>query len=219
MPHLIEVPSEAARRTQAERRDESGRGLVEAAVAVVAEEGVSGATFEAIGRRAGYSRGLVTQRFGSKQALIEAVIQHLHDRQEAALAEHRVDQMRGFEAVLAYVDLYLRELTLKTGGGRAYFMLLSSAVADATLTRAAFAAEHGRVERRLETMVLKGQAEGDIRRDLDADAAALMVGSLLLGLSMQLLVDPNMNLDPIRETSLATLRLSFGVANQPGDPQ
>jgi len=36
-----------------------------------------------------------------------------------------------------------------------------------------------------------------------------MVGSLQLGLSMQLLVDPTMNLDPIRETSLATLRLSF----------
>ena len=45
--------------------------------------------------------------------------------------------------------------------------------------------------------------------DLDADAAALMVGSLQLGLSMQLLVDPTMNLDPIRKTSLATLRLSF----------
>jgi hypothetical protein len=33
--------------------------------------------------------------------------------------------------------------------------------------------------------------------------------SLQLGLSMQLLVDPTMNLDPIRKTSLATLRLSF----------
>ena len=203
----------AKRRTQAERRDESGRGLVEAAVAVVAEEGVSAATFEAIGRKAGYSRGLATQRFGSKQGLIEAVIQHLHERQEAALAEHGVDDLPGFEAVLAYVDLYLRGLASEAGGGgRAYFMLLSSAVADATAMREAFAAEHGRVERRLEALVLKGQAQGHIRREIDADAAALMIGSLLLGLSMQVLVDPGMNLEPIRETSLATLRLSFGVA-------
>lgn len=202
----------ARRRTQAERRDESGRSLVQAAVAVVAEEGVSAATFEAIGRRAGYSRGLATQRFGSKQGLIEAVIQHLHERQEEALAEHGVDDLPGFEAVLAYVDLYLRGLASEAGGGgRAYFMLLSSAVADASAMRDAFAAEHGRVERRLEALVLKGQAQGHIRREIDADAAALMIGALLLGLSMQLLVDPAMNLEPIRETSLATLRLSFGT--------
>ena len=65
-----------ARRTQAERRDESGRSLVEAAIAVVARQGVNAATFDAIGRQAGYSRGLATQRFGSKQGLIEAVIRH-----------------------------------------------------------------------------------------------------------------------------------------------
>lgn len=200
----------AARRTQAERRDESGRSLLEAAVEVVAEQGVSAATFESIGRRAGYSRGLATQRFGSKQKLIEAVINHLHERQEAALAENRIDGMPGLEALLAYVDLYLRILSLK-GEGRAYFMLLSAAVADAAPLREGFAAEHARVERQLEALVLRGQAEGDIRREIDADAAALMIGSLLLGLSMQLLVDPNMNLDPIRETSLATLRLSFGT--------
>lgn len=207
---MIDTPR-TARRTQAERRDESQRGLVQAAIEVVADQGVSAATFQAIGRGAGYSRGLVTQRFGSKQGLIDAVIAELHERQERALAEHGIDDLPGFGAVLAYVDLYLRDLSLK-GDGRAYFMLLASAVADATAIRAAFAAEHGRIERRLEALVKKGQDEGDIRREIDADAAALMIGSLLLGLSMQLLVDPAMNLDPIRETSLATLRLSFGTA-------
>lgn len=211
MPQTIAHPR-TARRTQAERRDESQRGLVQAAIEVVADQGVSAATFEAIGRGAGYSRGLVTQRFGSKQGLIDAVIAELHERQEQALAEFGIDDLPGFDAVLAYVDLYLRGLST-SGDGRAYFMLLASAVADASAIRAAFAVEHGRIERRLEALVQKGQDEGDIRREIDADAAALMIGSLLLGLSMQLLVDPTMNLDPIRETSLATLRLSFGTAS------
>lgn len=204
-----------ARRTQAARRDESGRGLLRAAVEVVAEQGVSAATLESIGLRAGYSRGLATQRFGSKQKLIEAVIEHLHERQLAAVAEHRIDQMPGLDALLAYVDLYLRNLSLK-GEDRAYFMLLSAAVADAAPLREAFAAEHGRIERQLEALVLRGQAEGNVRRELDADAVALMIGSLLLGLSMQQLVDPNLDLDPIRETSLATLRLSFGTPPMTG---
>jgi AcrR family transcriptional regulator len=62
------------RRTQAERREDSERGLVKAAIAVTAERGVSAATFEAIGQKGGYSRSLVTRRFGSKQGLIDAVV-------------------------------------------------------------------------------------------------------------------------------------------------
>ncbi|MGZ5935823.1 MAG: TetR/AcrR family transcriptional regulator [Rhizomicrobium sp.] len=209
MPLTLDRPL-STRRTQAERRNESERALVKAAITVVAREGVSAATFEAICRKAGYSRGLVTQRFGSKDGLIEMVINRLHERHEALLASAGIDSLPGFEAVLKYVDLYLRDLSADAEG-RAYFMLLSSAVADATQVRAAFAAEHARVEHRLEALVLKGQREGDIRREIDADAAALMIGSLLLGLSMQVLVDPATNLEPIRKTSLATLRLSFGT--------
>jgi hypothetical protein len=92
---------------------------------------------------------------------------------------------------------------------KAYFMLLAAAVADVNALRAIFAAAHEHVRTRLREFVRQGQAEGRIRSDLDADAAALMVGSLQMGLAMQLLVDPTMNLDPIRQTSLATLRLSF----------
>jgi AcrR family transcriptional regulator len=202
------------RRTQAERRDESGRGLVEAAIAVVARDGVSAATFDAIGREAGYSRGLASQRFGSKQGLIEAVIARLHEAQEEGLAAHDIDALPGLEAVLAFVDVYLRGLA-GLNNGRAYFMLLSAAVADASEWRAAFAEEHGRIEQRLEALVRRGQAEGAIRRELDPAAAALMVGSLLFGLSMQVLVDPGTNLDPIRETSFATLSLSFATEGRP----
>lgn len=198
------------RRTQAQRRDESEQRLLRAAGDVIAERGVTAATFDAIGTQAGYSRGLATQKFGSKQGMIEALIVHLHARQDEALAAHGVEAMPGLAAVLTYVDLYLRDLALK-GEGRAYFMLLAGAVADLSALRAAFAASHERVERRLEAMVLRGQAQGDIRRDLDADAAALMVGSLLLGLSIQCLIDPAMDLEPIRATSLATLRLSFAA--------
>lgn len=204
------VDKVVTRRTQAERRDESERGVVQAAIAVVADEGVCAVTFDAVGRKGGFSRGLATQRFGSKHGLIEAVIKHLHDRQETLRQERPIDDLGGLDAVLAFVDHYLRDLA-SNDEGRAYFMLLSSAVADASELRAVFAAEHARVERRLEALLLRGQAEGAIRREIDADAAALMIGSLLFGLSMQLLIDPAMNLDPIRQTSLATLRLSFGA--------
>ena len=63
--------------------------FIGAAAQVVADQGVAAATFEAIGRKAGYSRGLATQRFGSKQGLIEALVDSLHQGFEDGLAaEH-----------------------------------------------------------------------------------------------------------------------------------
>jgi len=210
VPQTIKKKATRARRTQAERREDSGRGLVEAAIAVTAERGVSAATFEAIGERGGYSRSLVTRRFGSKRGLIDAVIDYLHEHRKVLAAEHGIDRMPGLDALLADTDLYLRSLSGK-GELKAYFMLLSAAVADVSALRTAFAEAHEQVRTRFRGFVQKGQAEGHIRSDLDADAAALMVGSLQLGLSMQLLVDPTMNIDPIRKTILATLRLSFAA--------
>jgi len=198
------------RRTQAERRDQSERGLVEASIAVVSEEGVSAATFEAIGRRGGYSRGLVGQRFGSKLGLIEAVIAYLHDEKETYTSAHRVDGLPGLEALLAYVDLYLQRLS-HLGEVQAYFRLLCWAVADISAFRSAFATEHDHVRARFEGWLIRGQAEGQIRPDLDPTAAALMVGSQLLGLSIQMLIDPTMDVDPIRVTCVATLRQAFAA--------
>jgi AcrR family transcriptional regulator len=198
------------RRSQAQRRDESERRLLSAAAEVVVELGMGGATFENISARAGYSRSLVTQRFGSKQGMIEALIAQLQDRLGDLMDARRVDELSGLEAVLIYVDVFLSALD-RDRELRAYFVLLAASVADVSDLRAPFAAAHKDVERRLESLFLKGKAEGSIRPDLDADAAALMTGALLFGLSMQLLLDPNMALEPIRATSLATLRLSFAA--------
>jgi AcrR family transcriptional regulator len=199
------------RRTQAERRDESERGLVRAAVAVVSEEGVSASTFEAIARRSGYSRGLVGQRFGSKLGLIEAVIAYLHDGRESFAEAGKLDGLPGLEALLTYADHYLRRLS-HMGEVQAYFRLLAWAVADISTFRSAFAAEHDRIGARFEGWIRQGQAEGQVRPDLDARAAALMVGSQLLGLSIQVLIDPAMDLGPIRATYLATLRQAFSAS-------
>ncbi len=73
MFQMINRSATRVRRTQADRREDSERGLVSAAISVTAERGVSAATFEAIGQRGGYSRSLVTRRFDSKQGLIDAV--------------------------------------------------------------------------------------------------------------------------------------------------
>jgi AcrR family transcriptional regulator len=206
----IALDAAKPRRSQADRRDESERRLLSAAAEVVVERGMGAATFENIGARAGYSRGLVGQRFGSKQGMVEALIAQLQERLGGLMDARYGEDTSGLEAILIYVEVFLSALE-QDRELRAYFVLLAAAVADVSDLRAPFAATHKEVERQLEALFLKGQAEGSVRRDLDADAAALMTGSLLFGLSMQLLLDPNMALGPIRDTSLATLRLSFAA--------
>jgi AcrR family transcriptional regulator len=199
-----------ARKTQAERRSESEGALLKAAVDVIAQAGVGAVTFEALGRTGGFSRGLASVRFGSKARLIEAVLAHLHERQDRHVRENGFDDMPGLDAVLGYADFNLREMA-RRNEARAYFMLLSSSVAEASDMRGAFAATHAEVERRLHRWVARGQAEGTIRPELDPGAAALMIGCLMFGLSMQLLVDPSVDFEPLREASLAMLRNSLAV--------
>lgn len=212
---MTDMPADGSqprpRRSQAERRDESERRLMRATIEVICEQGVRKATFEAIGARAGYSRGLAALKYGSKLGMTEALIAHLHERQNEALEAAGVDTAPGLEAVLGYVEHYISRLRLDDEG-RAYFMLLADAVADLSTLRSAFAASHERIERLLETMVQRGQAEGAVRPDVDADAAALSIGSLLLGLSVQSLIDPDMDLAPISATSLAMLRSGLATA-------
>ena len=200
------------RRTQADRRKQSEKSLVQAVVEIVPESGVSAATFEAIGARAGYSRSLVTQRFGSKRGLIDAAIEHAAVAFDSLQATRRIDRLSGLDGLLLLLDTYLTELSTSSEL-RTYFMLLSSAVAEVSELRTAFAAEHERVKDRLAALVAKGQADGSIRREIDAESAALMIGSLQLGLSVQLLVDPTMDLAPIRRIALDTVRLSFAAAS------
>jgi len=47
--------------------------LLDAAADLIAEGGYEAMTLAAVGERAGYSRGLVTARFGSKDQLLEAL--------------------------------------------------------------------------------------------------------------------------------------------------
>jgi AcrR family transcriptional regulator len=198
------------KRSQAERRDASERQLIEATMEVVATRGVNAATFDAIGLAAGYSRGLATQKFGSKRGLIDAVISYLHRRREDILDVEQVNEMQAIDAIAYFADRFLRELS-GDFGGRAYLMLLAASVADASSVREAFAASNNRVRDWLESVIRRGQADKTIRPDIDPRASALMIGSMVLGISMQWLVDPATDLEPIRKSTVAAIQQSLST--------
>ena len=121
-----------------------------------------------------------------------------------------VEQLSGLGGVLAFADIFLDELAADEEV-RAYFMLMASAVADPSPARAAFAASHEAVSQRLQTLLIRGQQDGSILPHLNVQAAATLVGSMLLGLATQHLIDPATSLAALREAVLATLRRSLAA--------
>ena len=76
-------PRRAARRTQAERTAESTRKLLDAAADLFATQGYDRTTFAQIAARAGYSSGLVAQRFGSKSNLLDTLVRDIRQQTQA----------------------------------------------------------------------------------------------------------------------------------------
>lgn len=199
-----DIDTSTRRLTQAERRDRSERELIAAAIKVVADQGVAAATFEVIAGEAGFSRGLVTQRFGSKEGLTRSLIAHLHEWQGDILEAGHVDGMDGLSALIAFVRLHCALLRAAPEGD-AYFMLLAASVADRLETRRAFAESH-EIERILiRGFIERGQASGHVRADIKADAASLLTGCNLLGLRIQCLIDPGFDPAPVSGAIVAAL--------------
>jgi len=67
------------RRRQDERSEQARSGLLLSARSLIAADGIERLTLEAVGRDAGYSRGIVGYHFGSKSGLIAALLENAVD--------------------------------------------------------------------------------------------------------------------------------------------
>lgn len=193
-------------RTKAERRAESDQKMLAAAVELIAMQGFSATTLEQVGLRAGYSRGLVTQRFGSKEGLIEVLVEQLHQHFNELLDVSGINLLPGLDATIAYLDIYLSNLENSETTMRAYHVLVSESIGVLPGIRATFVASKTRTTQRLRTLIERAQQEGTVRPELDAGAAADMATGLLMGLTLEWLLDPSTDLPRIRKVVLETTR-------------
>ena len=173
------------RRSQAERVEASERALIDAAVALIAERGYERTTLAAIGERSGYSRGLVTERFGSKEGLLWAVFDRMISVWSARAFRPRVGDRAGIEALRATIDVYLEAVRHAPHLIRAYYALLGEEHLRGEVVRL------NREERSTISAWLRtGQANGTVRADIDADASAVAFLGVVRGVTAQWLLDP-----------------------------
>lgn len=177
-------PASGRRRTQAERRAESDDRLLGAAAEIVAREGYLALTLERVGERAGFSRGLASRKYGSKDGLVAALIHRaeavVHREIDAAIAGI-ADPL---DRIAALFDRFFA-LVLHDEAVRAYFVLFGAVIANRLGPAHVFETVQARFGARLETLVRDGQAAGSVRGDLVVEHAAFMIGSLLAGISSE----------------------------------
>lgn len=95
--------------------------LLHAAIAEFATFGFRRASIEGVARRAGVSRATLYLHWSSKEALIRALVQHLHDEHLAAMQRVLNDPPAGLEARLTAVleARFLRFVELMSGSPHA----------------------------------------------------------------------------------------------------
>jgi AcrR family transcriptional regulator len=182
-------------RTQAERTAESDRRLTEAAIELMVERGIQGTTLQAVGARAGYSRGLATHRFGSKAGLFAKV---LHDasadwNQRVQLA---VGKRSGCDALCATVDAAEIFFTEQPSKVRAMYLIWFLSIDPSADYRADLARVHRAQRRDAANWIRAGQKAGLVSMDVDPIRGAEQFAASMAGIAYQWVADPRL---PVNE--------------------
>jgi len=183
-----------ARRTQVERREESERALLSAATEVIAERGISGASFTVIGERAGTSRGLPTHHFGSKDALVARVASDAQDRMADVLrtaaerSGHGTDEMPGFDLIRISIDTYLELFEHPTADDRVLIVTWGATFPSESSIEGMLDADRRAYEGWAD-LIGRGQRDGSIRGDVDPAASAVVLHGMLRGVASLLLTE------------------------------
>lgn len=187
-----------SRRSQQERRNLAERALLSATRRLVSRRGVDQTSVADIGEEAGYSRGLVNHRFGSKAALLQ---QLALDSQKAVEDMFREGQRDELESVTELSEVYLRWVDDKEEDARAFFAMWGSSLPDESILRRVFVEIDEKFRVRFGDILARGQRTGTIRADVDAAAASAILVAMLRGTGMQRLIAANrVDLTGIRET-------------------
>lgn len=175
------------RRTQAERTALSDERMFEAAKQIIIEEGTHSTTLRAVGERAGYSRGLASNRFGSKQALFGQLVVRFNDKWAEELAI-KVGHQTGTLACLAALHAVEGFLVNHSEYMKAMYILWFESISTDNEVRSHLADYHQIYRNDVTSWVREGIENGEINPTVDAECYAFQFSSFIFGTIYQWLV-------------------------------
>jgi AcrR family transcriptional regulator len=179
-------PKPASR--QDERRRASDGRMLRAAMTIIAQKGAAGATLAEIGVAAGFSRGLPAERFGTKLALLQALMDFMEGWFAERLRKAMGDRV-GLDAVRARIDAHIDSACASPVATAAlYSLFVESLCAIPELqprTRALSASFHDGFAGHL----AEAKRRGELRAGVDGTKMANILVGMLRGLIIQSLLE------------------------------
>jgi AcrR family transcriptional regulator len=164
--------------------------MFEVAIELVNERGTAKTTLKDIGERAGYSRGLASYRFGSKDGLWMELFARFDELWKAHLSQYLAGQS-GIDALRAAMqaqrDIFARE----SGYLRAMYILWYESLGRESVIRASLARHHVIYRRDVCEWIEQAQAAGDVKPEVDAEHFAVGYCSTMFGTIYQWVVAPD----------------------------
>lgn len=171
-----------------ERREASDRRMLRAAMALIRQKGIAGANLAQIGIDAGYSRGLPVQRFGTKLALLIAVLDAIEDRFMRHV-EKRVGTRRGCAALAERIRLQLEAVRDMPDSAVALYHLIIDSTGATPELRPRVVALQAAYHENLRGYLSQAHEMGELLPDVDIDRSARMISGTISGMSIQAIVD------------------------------
>ncbi|MEM1435206.1 MAG: TetR/AcrR family transcriptional regulator [Pseudomonadota bacterium] len=178
------------RRTQEERKSESERSIIKAARELFAKQGYVRTTLADVGKLAGYTGGLVSHRFGSKQDLLREVFRRSSKRFQEDQIEPVLADKTPTEAMKTFIATYLHEVAIRESRVRALYVIMGEALGAVEEIQPEVAKLNKGFRASLARMIEEGIATGEFAGNIDPKAAAFLILGLLRGVTMQHLADP-----------------------------
>jgi AcrR family transcriptional regulator len=172
----------------------SATRLLDAAIELIATQGFAATTQADIGTRAGYSRAMVRERFGSADALLDALFERLVDEWHLEVAP-LVEGHTGPKVLSIGLEAFRDRLRERPMEARALFVLHFEATGPVPNLRARVAAVNRALVATIATTLWEGQQAGTVRPDVDPVAAATEWVATFRGAAFLWLTDPDFDLD------------------------
>jgi len=177
------------RRSNAQRREESDKRLLDAGLRLVAQRGAAGATLAEIGIAAGFSRSLPLERFGSKKQFLIALVDRTeHWFNQWAFADLRGKE--GLDGLTARIEAHLASAAASWDATSALFLLYFESLTVVPELRPRVTAVGKAYRTALRDLIRQGQARGEIRAEVDADVEATALFGAIRGTIAQWLFEP-----------------------------
>lgn len=198
-------------RTQAERRAEAERRMLQSAVRILAEKGFASLTLNEVGEAAGYSRGLPAHYFGRKDELLLAVGRYIVNRFTKGLRGPKTEAQQGLDAILRSADYYLASVAQDPVTMRALLVVLTETTSHPELFPSLVELNRSSVDA-FTQHIRVGQENGTVRADIDPASQAVLILGQLRGVVAQWLIDPvTIDIERVRQTLEASLRRALAA--------